>query len=122
MNKILLTIMMSVSLTACIATKDNSPYQPTASAEDIAEVKEAFMGVDYVEVDDDGFIVVSNRVPSGYKWEETVMRQVGYEIACEKLESFINKGFVVNFWAKGRGGNYTFYNKEKCAEGAPTNL
>ncbi|CZF84868.1 hypothetical protein GCE9029_04665 [Grimontia celer] len=122
MNKIVIALFLSSLLAACMATKDSSPYKPTASSDDIAEAKEAFANNKYVDVDDNGFIVVSDRVPSGYKWEETVMRQVAYETACEKLKGFIDRGFVVNFWAKGRGGNYTFYNDKKCAEGAPTNL
>lgn len=122
MKKVVLSMSFAFIVVSCTSTIESSPYKPSASEFDIKSAKRSLSKYDAVTVDDDGFIVVSHQIQSGYKWDKIGMRQYGYETACEWLEWYIDRGFIVNVWAKGRGGSYEFYNADRCAEGPPTNL
>ncbi|MEZ8028313.1 hypothetical protein A1OW_02160 [Enterovibrio norvegicus] len=121
-KKMMISLFLTTSLSACISTAENSPYTPTASLGDIESAKANLSKYESVTVEDGGFIVVSHRVRSGYKWDKISMRQYAFDTSCDWLNWYVDRGFVVNVQAQGRGGSNEYYNAERCAEGSPTNL
>ncbi|PML76677.1 hypothetical protein [Enterovibrio norvegicus] len=121
-KKVIIPLFLTASLSACISTAENSPYQPSANVDDVESAKQTLSKYDFIKVEDGGYIVVSHRVQSGYKWDKIYMRQYAYDTSCDWLGWYVERGFVVNVQAQGRGGSSEFYNTERCSEGAPTNL
>ncbi|MEZ9525091.1 hypothetical protein [Enterovibrio norvegicus] len=119
MKKTMLVAMCTLSLVACkTTTTADSPYKPTASLEDINNAKQTFEGYKRISVTDDGFIVFRQGLQPKEYWLTSAVRRIGYEISCEELRDYLERGFVANIRLDGQGGIYDFYNTERCDQEA----
>ncbi|MBV7300449.1 hypothetical protein [Enterovibrio paralichthyis] len=115
MKRIVLSVLAAMTLMGCQATTQESPYVPTAKQKAIEAAQRAFADQKLVDVTDDGFIIFTQGLEPKQYWRTSVIREAGYDIACDKLLPFVESGFVVQVRFKGQGGINDFYNAERCA-------
>ncbi|WP_159657038.1 hypothetical protein [Vibrio atypicus] len=116
-----LLLISTLAFVGCKST-DVTQLNTMAKPETIAQAKEELGQYDYLNVTDNGVIVYTERVASGYRWKSANIKEISYRIACENLGWYVESGMIVRMQFKGQGGQTRDYDYTRCLTEVPTDL
>lgn len=119
-----LTLACSVFLAGCQAIPDelktSQPLKPNTTQHLIENAKAELNQYEHFDVSDKGIITYTAQLPrfSRYTWDPVSITESSYQIACEDLRYFTERGFVIKAWFAGPRGRAEYYNMARCEKEA----
>ncbi|PAW08341.1 MULTISPECIES: hypothetical protein [Vibrio harveyi group] len=123
-QKIALALSASILIMGCQSIqnklKTSQPLKPNTAQHLIEEAKAELDQYEEFDVSDEGMITFTAQLPrfSRYTWDPVSITESSYQIACEDLRYFTERGFVIKTWFAGPRGRAEYYNMTRCEEEA----